>query len=549
MRYLYTSFRKAALLLVVLFGLIGISTQLNDFEIAKNLEIFSNIYRELNTYYVDDLDPEYLMETGANAMLQSLDPYTNYIPVDEVAQFKSSITGKYGGVGASIIQGKQHVIISLPYEGGPAQVAGLKAGDKMLEIDGLSVVGKTVREVSGRMRGAANSIVQVKVQRIDTEQPIEFSLKRQEIKISNTPYLDILEGDIGYIVLSSFTENAGKNVGMALQALKAKNTLKGLVLDLRGNSGGLLTEAVNVANVFLKKGAKVVQIKGRDKERQQMFRTLNQPIDSEIPMCVLIDNNSASAAEIVAGSLQDLDRAVIIGQRSFGKGLVQNTRDLSFGAKIKLTTARYYIPSGRCIQSLQYKNGQSTNIPDSLKSPFFTASGRPVFDGGGINPDIIINNESFLRILKELRKESYLFDFATLYASKHPNIASPNSFRLTDQDFEEFLSFLDQKGYHYQTDTEKSLQAFEKQTNKESYAKALQPSLNQIKKLLNGSNNNELSTYKESFMYVLQRFVAARYYYRKGAYQAGIVFDDELDRAIELLSSQAAYQQVLKPTQ
>ena len=322
MRYLYTFFRKAALLLVVLFGLIGISTQLNDFEIAKNLEIFSNIYRELNTYYVDDLDPEYLMETGANAMLQSLDPYTNYIPVDEVAQFKSSITGKYGGVGASIIQGKQHVIISLPYEGGPAQVAGLKAGDKMLEIDGLSVVGKTVREVSGRMRGAANSIVQVKVQRIDSEQPIEFSLKRQEIKISNTPYLDILEGDIGYIVLSSFTENAGKNVGMALQALKAKNTLKGLVLDLRGNSGGLLTEAVNVANVFLKKGAKVVQIKGRDKERQQMFRTLNQPIDSEIPLCVLIDNNSASAAEIVAGSLQDLDRAVIIGQRSFGKGLV-----------------------------------------------------------------------------------------------------------------------------------------------------------------------------------------------------------------------------------
>jgi carboxyl-terminal processing protease len=307
------------LILVVLFGLVGISTQLNDFEIAKNLEIFSNIYRELNSYYVDDLDPEYLMETGANAMLKSLDPYTTYIPADEVAQFKSSITGKYGGVGASIVQGKNHVIISLPYEGGPAQRAGLKAGDKMLEVDGVSVKGNTVRQVSNKMRGGPNSTVRLKVERINAPKPLEFSMKRQEIKISNTPYFDVLDESIEYIVLSSFTENAGKNVAKALQSLKAQNDLNGVVLDLRGNSGGLLTEAVNVANVFLKKGAKVVQIKGREKERQQLFRTLNQPIDSEIPVCVLIDNNSASAAEIVAGALQDLDRGVIIGQRSFGK--------------------------------------------------------------------------------------------------------------------------------------------------------------------------------------------------------------------------------------
>lgn len=546
MSYLCIIFRKSVLILVVLFGLVGISTQLNDFEIAKNLEIFSNIYRELNSYYVDDLDPEYLMETGANAMLKSLDPYTTYIPADEVAQFKSSITGKYGGVGASIVQGKNHVLISLPYEGGPAQLAGLKAGDKMLEIDGVSVKGSTVRQVSNKMRGSSNSTVQVKVERINTKNPLEFSMKRQEIKISNTPYFDILDESIAYIVLSSFTENAGKNVAKALQTLKAQKDLKGVVLDLRGNSGGLLTEAVNVANVFLKKGAKVVQIKGREKERQQLFRTLNQPIDSEIPVCVLIDNNSASAAEIVAGALQDLDRGVIIGQRSFGKGLVQNTRDLSFGAKVKLTTARYYIPSGRCIQSLQYKNGKAINIPDSLKSPFFTASGRKVFDGGGVNPDVLIENESFLTILKDLRKELYLFDFASIYASKHPTIVSASSFRLTDQDFKDFLNFLEEKGYRYQTETEKILDALQKQSSKESFAQTIQPALDQIKQKLKESSKDALMVYKDSFLYVLQRFIAGRYHYRKGAYQAGIAFDDELERAVTMLTGLQNYQQILQ---
>jgi carboxyl-terminal processing protease len=547
MKLIHQLKNKTMLGLVIVLGLFGISTELNDFEIAKNLEIFSNIYRELNTFYVDEVDPEYLMETGVNAMLNSLDPYTTYIPADEVAQFRSTITGKYGGVGASILKGKEHIIISLPYENGPAQKAGLKVGDRMLEIDGNNVVGASMQDISTQMRGAPNTDVTIKVARDGAADPLSFTLTREEIKLTNTPYYGMLEDNTAYIVLNSFSENAGKNVAKALTSLKEKHDVKGVILDLRGNTGGLLTEAVNVANVFLDKGSMIVQIKGRDKATQQVFRTLNNPIDNEVPVCVLINKSSASASEIVAGAIQDLDRGIIIGQRSYGKGLVQNTRNLSFGAKIKLTTARYYIPSGRCIQALRYKNGKPEQIADSLQTPYETMGGRTVYAGGGIKPDVFVDNTAFLKIMSTLNKDLYLFDFAAAYELKHKTIAKPSEFQLTDKDFEDFLVFLKEKGYTYKTETEMLLEQLEAKAEKEAYSEVMQSDLDDIRKVLATSGQEELKKQKGRLIHLLERYIATRYYYEKGSLETGVRSDKEIEAAQKLLTDPAGYGQALKP--
>jgi len=548
MKLIHQLKNKTILGFVLVFGLFGISTELNDFEIAKNLEIFSNIYRELNTFYADEVDPEYLMETGVNAMLNSLDPYTTYIPADEVAQFRSTITGKYGGVGASILKGKEHIIISLPYENGPAQKAGLKVGDRILEIDGKNVVGASMQEISTQMRGVPNSEVTIKVARNAVEKPLSFTLTREEIKLTNTPYYGMVEDNTAYIVLNSFSENAGKNVAKALTELKGKYPVNGVILDLRGNTGGLLTEAVNVANVFLEKGSMVVQIKGRDKAAQQVFRTLDNPIDKDVPVCILIDKSSASASEIVAGAIQDLDRGIIIGQRSYGKGLVQNTRNLSFGAKIKLTTARYYIPSGRCIQALRYKNGKPEQIADSLQSPYETMSGRSVYAGGGIKPDILVDNTAFLKIMSTLNKELYLFDFAAAYELKHKTIAKPSEFQLTDKDFEAFLAFLKERGYSYETETEFLLKELEIKAEKEAYATLVQSELDEIREVLSTSGQEELKKQKVPLMHLLQRYIVTRYYYEKGSLETGLNLDEDIKAAQEVLTNKARYDQILQPT-
>jgi len=547
MKFIQKIKNRFTIVFIALLGVMGISTELNDFEIAKNLEIFSNIYRELNTYYVDEVDPEYLMETGVKAMLNSLDPYTTYIPADEVAQFRSTITGKYGGVGASIIRRDGHVMVSLPYEGGPAQRAGLEIGDKMLEIDGENVEGNTLRQVSNKMRGAPSSEVKIKVKRFAVDNPISITLKREEIKVNNTPFYGMADDHTAYIVLRTFSENAGVNVAKALAKLKETNEVKGVILDLRGNSGGLLKEAVNVANVFLDKGSLVVQIKGREKDRQQVFRTLNHPVDKDIPVCVLIDKHSASASEIVAGAIQDLDRGVIIGQRSYGKGLVQNTRDLSFGAKIKLTTARYYIPSGRCIQALKYKNGKPHQIVDSLRTPHQTMGGRSVYDGGGIKPDVNIKNAAFLKILNTLSKELYLFDYALLYKSEHKTIAKPSEFKLTDKDFDHFLKFLKNKGYVYMTETEQLLEKLEKQAVSEDYVEAIKFELKDIRKVLSNSRQGELRKQKKPLLHILQRYIVSHYYFERGAIEAGMSLDEDIEEATSILNNTTEYKKILSP--
>lgn len=536
---------KLTIGLIVLFGLIGISTELNDFEIAKNLEIFSNIYKELNMAYVDDIDPEHLMEIGINAMLHSLDPYTTYIPAKEVEEFRSTITGQYVGIGTPIIETEGGAIIMIPYENSPAQLAGLRLGDKLLEINGKSVLDNTVNDISNKIRGLPNSEVKIKVQRYGIEEPLIITIKRQEINVENIPYYGMLENNLAYIILNSFSENAGKNVATALSKLKEAHTVEGVILDLRGNGGGLLGEAVNVANVFLDKGSMITQIKGRDKDLQQVFRTLNHSIDNKVPVCVLIDNTSASASEIVAGAIQDLDRGVIIGQRSFGKGLVQSTRDLSFGGVIKLTTARYYIPSGRCIQALKYENGKAVAVIDTLHTPYTTQNGRPVFDGGGIKPDIVIDNQAFLKITMSLNGYLHLFDFASWYYSEHKTIPAGQEFKLTDIDFKDFLAFLKRRGYSYKTETEELLEKLQKTTEKEHYGKAIEAELKGVKTVLENSREGELEKHKESILQVLQSCIASHYYNERGALEAGINRDIELQKAQEILLDKEAYKKIL----
>lgn len=536
---------KAKILILALVGggLIGISTEWNDFEIAKNLELFSNIFRELNTHYVDEVDPEKLMETGVTAMLNSLDPYTTYIPADEVAQFNSTITGRYGGLGVSVLKGPKHIIISLPYEGGPGQKAGLKVGDKLVAIDGVNIVGATMQTISDYMRGRPGTTVEVTVLRDGVKK--KMTVTREEININNVPYYGMLEGDIAYIVLQSFSENAGKNVANALTELQKEEDIKGIVLDLRGNTGGLLTEAVNVANVFLEKGQNVVQIKGRQKASYQIFRTLNAPVDTQSPLAVLIDQSSASASEIVAGALQDLDRGIIVGQQSYGKGLVQNTRDLSFGAKLKMTTARYYIPSGRCIQALEYKNGKPAPIPDSLRTAYTTKGGRKVYGGGGIQPDVEVDNDGFLKIMNTFKEKLYLFDYAAEYQKKHPNIAKASQFQLTEEDFEEFLAFLDKNGYQYQTETEVLLEQLENKAKQDNYQEAIDKELGSIKKVLSNSRQAEVRQQKARLLHLLQRYIATRYYYERGSIETGIQTDAEIRQAKEVLVQGKVYQEIL----
>lgn len=531
--------------LVILGGLIAVSTEYNDFEIAKNLELFANIYRELNTHYVDEVDPEYLMETGVNAMLKSLDPYTMYIPADRVAQFNSTITGRYGGLGVSVIKGPEHIIVSLPYKGSPGQRAGLCVGDKFLEIDGESVVGATMETISHKMRGRPGTSVRVKVARGKAQKVVEMTVEREEISINNTPYYSVLDGEIGYIVLQTFSEKAGEHVANILTKLKQEHDLKGVILDLRGNTGGLLTEAVNVANVFVEKNKLIVQIKGRNKALQQVFRTLNTPVDTELPLSVLIDQHSASASEIVAGTIQDLDRGVVVGQRSFGKGLVQNTRDLKYGAKVKLTTARYYIPSGRCIQALNYKNGKPQQVPDSLRAAYNTTSGRTVYGGGGITPDVAVDNSDFLSILATFRQQLYLFDFAEDYQERHAAIPPAKDFVLTDADFEDFLKFLEEKGYAYQTETESLLNKVEESAKSDQYYTAISKDLKGINTTLAQSRQAEVREQKARILQRLQRYIGARYYYERGAIEAGLDQDPEIAQARRVLATPKAYHQIL----
>ncbi len=520
----------------------------NYFEVSKNLDIFATLFKELNIYYVDETNPGDLMKTGIDAMLNKLVPYTNFIPESDIEDYRFMTTGQYGGIGALIRKKDDYVIIAEPYENFPAQKAGLMAGDIILEINGKSAKDKSTNEMSKILKGQPGTEVKLLIQRESEATNIEKTLMREEVKINDVPYYGMINESIGYIKLTSFTETASKEVKEALEALKEKNNMKSLVLDLRGNGGGLLREAVNIVNLFVEKGQEVVSTKGKITEWDRSHKALNNPQDTKIPLTVLIDRNSASASEIVAGALQDLDRAVIIGNKSYGKGLVQQTRNLSYNAKLKVTVAKYYTPSGRCIQKLDYshrsKEGVVSAIPDSLIAAFKTKNGRTVRDGEGITPDLSVEELRASQISQALLNKMLLFDFATVYKRKHEKIAPAKEFRLTDAEYNELIKFLEGKDYGYTTRSEKVLTDLEKAAKKEKYMEDVQKEFEALKNKLHGNKQEDLIKFKDEVSEILESEIVARYYYQKGRIENYLSYDPDLKKAIEVLSDEKLYASV-----
>lgn len=517
------------------------------FEISKQIDIFTTIFKEVNLYYVDETQPGELMDEAIESMLHSLDPYTNYIPEEMVEDYKIQTTGHYGGIGATIQQRDGELIITNAYEGFAADKAGLKPGDIIQEIDGKDVSGKSTDDVSKILKGAPGTKVEVKLKRADKS--ITKTIERDDVQVKSVPYFGMLENDIAYISLSSFTNKASSDIKKALKELREKNELKGIVLDLRGNPGGLLTEAVNVTNIFIDKNMEVVKTKGKLEEWEKTYKTLNKPDDLETPVAVLINRGSASASEIVAGTLQDYDRAVIVGQRSFGKGLVQQTRKLSYGAQLKVTIAKYYTPSGRCIQAINYaeraEDGSVKKIPDSLRTRFETVAGRPVYDGGGIDPDVEIDEFRLSAVIRNLFREMLIFDYATEYARTHESIDDPESFRISDAEYEKFLTWLEDHNFEYQTDTERRLELLIEAAEEEGYSESLADELAQIKEEYKKEENTDLVDHAEEIKQLLAEEIVSRYFYDRGRIANSLKYDPEVGRAIEVLMDESEYQAIL----
>jgi len=532
-------------LLVVLF--VGISTTYTTdhgkfFEIAKNIEIFTNLYKEINTYYVDDLDPAKLMRTGVDAMLESLDPYTNYISESEIEGFRYITEGKYNGIGAQIKIIDDYITITEPYEDSPAFKAGLKAGDQLVAVDGHPAKGKSSEEVNEILKGYPGTAVELTIRRPGEDKDLKIKLVRDEVRVPNVPYHGMVSDGIGYVALTTFTRQAGRNVAKGLKALKEENpNLKGVVLDLRSNGGGLLAEAVNVCNVFIPKGELVVTTKGKVKDWDRSFKTLNPPVDAEIPLIVLINNNSASASEIVCGVMQDLDRGVLIGQRSYGKGLVQNTRDVGYSSKVKMTTAKYYIPSGRCIQSVEYKDGKPAHIPDERRTPFKTRNGRVVLDGGGLKPDVLMDRDGESDILKTLQEKPLIFNYVTQYCLKHETIPSVEDFHFSEWDG--FLQYLYENHFYYDTKSEQVLEKFKKQAKQDGYQ--LESDIEAIKAKIIAAKKDNLEKHKDAIVNEIEKEISGRYYYRKGKIKIGLRNDKEIKKAVEVLKDKDLYERLL----
>lgn len=554
MKKLFTKTKLAILLLVVfIFGIAATNTT-EYFEISKNLEIFATLYKELNSYYVDDIEPNEFMREGIDAMLKSLDPYTNFYSEAEIEDYRFQTTGKYGGIGSLIKKDGDYIVITEPYKDYPADKAGLKAGDKIESVDGINVKGKNSEEVSKLLKGEPGTAISVEVLRPQadgTTQKMTFEIKREEVKVNNVPYYGMAEEGIAYIKLSNFTQNAGKEVEDALKALKEKNpNLKGVILDVRGNPGGLLHEAVNIVNVFVPKGQLVVTTKGKVEEWEKEFNTLNSATDTEIPLVVLTSRSSASASEIVSGSIQDLDRGVIIGQKTFGKGLVQTTRKLEYNTQLKVTTAKYYIPSGRCIQAINYaekdEDGAVSKIPDSLKVAFKTQNGRTVYDGGGVDPDIATEVKPLADITVSLLRKDLLFEYATIYKLKNAELRGGEDFRLSDSEYQDFISWLQNKEYDYVTDSEELLKEFKETAEKEEYFEGVKDEYEALKIKVAHDKDKDLQKQKNEIKRFLEEEIVTRYLYREGAIKNGFVYDKEIKKAIETLNSSEVYNNLLQ---
>lgn len=534
---------------ILLTGILAFNTDGEDryFHIARNLDIFATLFKEVNTYYVDDVEPTELINEGIDAMLKSLDPYTNYIPEDKIEDYRFMTTGQYGGIGSIIGYRNKHTMILKPYKGFPADKAGLLISDVITKIDGIDVKGKNTSEVSKLLKGQAGTKVIVTVKRHNQEKEFDVEITREKITVDNVAHAAMIDNEVGYIELTGFTQNASKEVKKALEDLKKQGATK-FIFDLRRNSGGLLNEAVNVSNIFVDKGKEVVSTKGKVKEWSKTYKTLNSPEDLISPLIVLTSGGTASAAEIVSGVVQDYDRGILVGSTTFGKGLVQATRPLSYNSQLKITTAKYYIPSGRCIQAIDYANkkaGKAQKLADSVRTAFKTARGRIVYDGAGLKPDIDVEKVDVPEILIALSSKNVIFDYATEYYFSHDSIAEPKKFKLTDKEYKEFIAFASEKDIDYETRVEKKINELLKEAEKEGVIDNLNPKIKALEKEVELNKKEDLVTHKKLIKELLESEIVLRYYYEQGTIEASFDHDNDVQEAIKLLKNDKKYNELL----
>ena len=553
----YLAWGGLALVLAAPVALADEDTAVNDdMAVARSLDIFNTLYKELNTFYVDTIDAQKSIENAINAMLDDIDPYTEYIPAKEADEFMTMSTGEYGGIGSYLLErtvdGKKGVYISSPYEGSPAARAGLRAGDRIIMIDGDSTAGWGSEQVSKRLKGQANTHLTMTVVRPWDEDSVKtFSFMRETISVNPVPYYGVTHGDIGYIGLTTFNEKSAQQVRQALIELKKDPRVKNIVLDLRSNGGGIVEGAIQIVGCFVPKGTQVLQMRGRDKSSERTYKTTVEPVDTDIPLAVLIDGGSASASEITAGALQDLDRAVIIGSRSFGKGLVQSTRSLPYDGMLKVTIAKYYIPSGRLIQEVDYSNRNADGsykktTTDSTARVFHTAHGREVLEGGGIMPDLKIEPRELKRITYNIMRDHWDFDFATRYVAQHQDIPGPSEFEVTDTIFNEFKAFINADKFEYDKVCEQQLATLRKTATTEGYMNdSTTAAFDRLESLLKHDLDHDLDLHREDISYLLSQEIMDRLYYQRGQVECSIRNDETLDKAKAMFDNPGEYQRLL----
>ena len=509
----------------------------NNFEIAKSLDIYNSLMRELNLNYVDEINPGELNETAIKAMLKGLDPYTVFIPESDIENAKFMTTGEYGGIGALIQYDGEYVRISDPYYGWPAQKGGLLAGDAIIEVNGVDCLKKNTQEVSNLLKGQPGTEVKLKIKRYGVEKPMEKTLKREKVKIDNIPYYNVFDNGIAYLSLDGFTRDAAKEMKEKFLEMRKGRQLKGFVLDLRGNGGGLMNEAVDIVNLFIPKGKPVVSMKGKANTSNSNHLTTNEPVDLDIPLAILVDGNSASASEIVAGAIQDYDRGVIIGQRTFGKGLVQNILPLSYNTQMKVTVAHYYIPSGRCIQEIDYSHKKDTTQTksDTLGKAFKTIHGRTVYEGHGIMPDVKVEHPQMGTVTAYLYAKNMIFDYATKFYAEHKSIDSAEVFKIDESTYNDFMQFVKEKNFSYTTESENAIEKLKKVAKDEGYLDEILPQIALLEKNLADEKAKDLLSNRADIEELLRSEIVGRYYFQKGRIVSSLQDDPDLKRAFEIL--------------
>lgn len=537
-----------SMLLLVSLAFVGLSFSEKTASVAKHLEILFNLFREVQIFYVDDTNPEKLINTGINAMLEELDPYTEYIPEEEKEDFNFMTTGDYAGIGSIVRSNVEFPIIAEVYEGTPSHKAGLRAGDKIVSVDGKQVRGVRVDKVSSMLQGTAGTSITIRYLRTGFDDTLSVTFKRERIHVPSVPFAGVLSNGVGYIRLNSFTADCSSEFEKEFKRLKQQGA-KSLIIDLRGNPGGLLIEAVKIVNLFIPKNEVVVFTRGKVKDLDATYKTQSQPLDVDIPIAVLVNRGSASASEIVAGALQDLDRAIVVGERTFGKGLVQTTRNLGYNAQLKITTSKYYIPSGRCIQAVNYakrnEDGSVAHIPDSLISEFKTRAGRIVKDGGGILPDVALPDSVFSRIAIDLYVNNHIFDFATDFRAKNPTIEPLEAYSFSEANYQQFLTFLQERHYEYKNETYLAIEELRKIAKDDSSLESIKEQIVAMEKILSESSKHELDKNRPEIVNLIEEEIVSRYYYQRGKLMVRLKLDPVLQETIEMVSNKNRMTEIL----